>query len=78
MCMMRKKDDSILHSFPNRRFLIVKDRDVLASLTREFTLFRSNYILDMSDNIQKSIDKRIMLSLVFIFILSSYYTPSGD
>jgi hypothetical protein len=73
---MRKKDDSILHSFPNRRFLIVKDRDVLASL-REFTLFRSNYILDMSDN-QKSIDKRIMLSLVFIFILSSYYTPSGD
>ncbi len=76
--LCRIKSDSIIHSFLNRRFLIVKDSDVIGILTREFNIFRSNYILDMSGDLQKSIDRRIILSIVFIFILSIYHSSSGD
>ena len=76
--LCRIKSDSIIHSFLNRRFLIVKDSDVIGILTREFNIFRSNYTLDMSGDLQKSIDRRIILSIVFIFILSIYHSSSGD
>ena len=76
--LCRIKSDSIIHSFLNRRFLIVKDSNVIGILTREFNIFRSNYTLDMSGDLQKSIDRRIILSIVFIFILSIYHSSSGD
>jgi len=76
LCEIKK--DSILHSLPNRRFLIVKDKNVIGNLSRKFSILRSDYTLDMSGDLQKSIDRRIILAGVFIFILPIYYSSSGD